>query len=396
MEKWFKFDYTFIILLNYINNKKIKDEQFRNWSTILEVFSDLSNMIQYLVSSFNTYRKSKNRKIVTVLLVSGILFTILLSKYHLTKEESINTLLNNIFQFSGIFSALLISFIISKIFHTRQEKLNRLKEIISLSNRTTDFRRICKILFDEDEFWNEEMRRKMMGKYKPISYFHIHLDITRSQRIENLIGEYHKDKNKIGADFFLGVKSLLSGSRKVFELELYDDYDHNIVYPLKLVEFWYGANSANTFWYYLENKWHTYNTAFNFGAFSQSDQESIIALAKKINKKKYRAAVFDKDLLVSIGNDFNSHIFPRLFRLTYYNEKGLSETINFLIRILVIIMVFGVFIPLWLSSIIISNINLKIIISNISIIFLSLSIVYLLFNFKVILKNEIKISRENI
>lgn len=352
-------------------------------------------MIQTFVIAAKEYITNKHRNLITVLVVSFALFIILLYQYHLSSEDDLDSLLNNIFQFSGIFSALLITFVISKIFQIKQEKLERLKEIISLSNRTTDFRRICKILYDEQDFWNKDMRCKMDNDYKKLTYFNLHIDDNKTQETKTLIEKYLEDKNKFGADFFLGVKSLLIGSKRSFQLELYDDYDHNITYPLKLISKWYGASSANTFWYYLENKWHSYNTAFNFAALSKADTDSIVALAKKINPKKYESSIFNKDLLVAIGNDFETSIFPRLFNLTYFNEQGIPTTILLMIRILIATMLFGVFFPLWLSSVKIDNLNIKIIISSISIIVLSMSIIYFTLSFKRILENEIKISHEN-
>ncbi len=354
-------------------------------------------MIQTLLISSRFFFYNKNRNLVIALSLCFFISLILLLNHHLRDSNNLNTLLNNIFQFSGIFSALLITIVISKIFKIRQEKLNRLKEIISLSHRTTDFRRICKILYDESRFWNQGMRQKMEGKFKNLSYFHLHLDSLKKTTNElEMISKFHEEKNLLGSNFYLAVKSFLSGEKRSFELELYDDYDHNIIYPFKLIQKWHGASSANTFWYFLENKWHNYHTAFNFNALSRHDQETILSLAKKINPKKYESSTFNKDLLVKIGNDFESYIFPRLYNLTYYNNLGIPKTIVLLIRILISTMIFGVFIPLWLSSIIIINLDIKIFISSVSIIILSLSIIYFVFSFKKILENEIKISHENI
>lgn len=353
-------------------------------------------MIQVFYNSFKVFQKNKNRKIISLLLSCFIFFIILLNKYHLDNDASLNVLLNNIFQFSGIFSALLITFIISKIFQIRQEKLRRHEEIIILSNKVTDFRRICRVLYDERDIWSENMIYKMNNKYKNLTYFQIHLDIAKEPCVMKLIKEYHTESDNFGAEFYLALKSLVIIPQKPFQTELYDDYDYNFLYSFELVSQWYGANSANSFYYYLDNKWHSYKTAFNFSALSEINKNQIISLAKKINPKKYESSIFDKDTLVSIGNDFEAYIFRRLYILCYYNEQGIPDTLIFLIRILVITMLFGVFIPLWLSSVIITNLNVKLTVSNISIIILSLSIIYFIFTFKNILENEIRISSEDI
>lgn len=351
-------------------------------------------MIQTFLISFKSFKKNKQRNLISFVFIFISISIITLFKYHLKSESELSILLNNIFQFSGIFSALLITFIISKIFQIRQEKLERLREIIVLSNKVTDFRRIAKILIDTHDFWNSSMRSKMEKKYRQLTYFHLHIDYS-SNKPKDLIYEFYEEREIPGANFYLALKSLLVSEKKSFQLELYDEYDYNIVYPFKMVSKWVGASSANSFFYYLDHKWHSYKNSFNLQSVSKVDAEKIVSLCKKINESKYKNTVFDRELLVEIGNDFESLIFPRLYQLTYQNENGIPETLIFLIRILISTMIFGVLIPLVLSSIK-TNLNFMIIISSISIIILCLSIIYFVLNFKKILENEIYITRENI
>ena len=353
-------------------------------------------MIQSFINSFNIFRKSKNRYTISFSLFFLLVLIVILYKYHHKQTEELKNLLNNIFQFSGIYSALLITFIVSKIFQIRQEKLERLREIIVLSHKTTDFRRICEIIVECDSFWDKSMRQTMDNKFKRLSYFHIQIDEDKNRdAIQKLIEEFHKTTNIPGASFYLAVKSFVKHNNNPFQLELYDDYDYNIEYSVDILDKWVGAYSANCFYYYLDHKRAAYKNVFNFSAFSKSDQEKIISLSRKINEKKYHDVIFGTELFVNIGNDFNSLILPRLFQLTYNNKTGLPKTLKFLIKILIVTMIFGVFFPLLLSSISIDNAYV-ILISNLSIAILSFSILYFVIYFKKILENEINISRENI
>lgn len=352
-------------------------------------------MIQILTKSFDIYRRNKNRIILSATVIIILFLIILFAKNHFTENEKINSVLNNILQFSGIYSAILITFIISKIFQIRQEKLKRLQEIIVLSNKTTDFRRICEIIVETDDFWKPEMRHKMDGQFKDLSYFHLHIDNeNRSEKLKEFITEFYETKEKPGADFYLGVKSLIQNGNKRFHLELFDDYDYNIIYSFHLISKWVGVQSANTFWYYLEYKWHTYKSIFNISAISKFDISRIISLAKKIDNKEHLVENFDKDTLVNLGNYLNSFVLPRLYQLTYENEQKIGKTLNLVITNLVAVMIFGIFLPIIVTSINI-KIDYLILTAYFSIILLSLSVLYFVYYFKIFLVNEITIGTKN-
>lgn len=352
-------------------------------------------MIQVLIKSFGVYRRNKNRIILSVTFAITLVLLIVFSKNHFKEAEKINSVLNNILQFSGIYSAILITFIVSKIFQIRQEKLERLQEIIVLSNKTTDFRRICEIIVETDDFWKPEMRAKMDGRFKYLTYFHLHIENdNRSEKIKNYIAEFYETKDKPGADFYLGLKSLIQNGNKRFHLELFDDYDYNIIYPFDLISKWVGVQSANVFWYYLEYKWHSYKNVFDISAISKFDISRIISLANKIDNKEYSTENFKRDTLVNLGNYLNSFVLPRLYQLTYENEQKIGKTLNLVISNLIAAMVFGIFLPIIVTSINI-KIDYLIYIAYFSIILLSLSVLYFVYYFKSFLINEITIDTKN-
>lgn len=352
-------------------------------------------MIQIFTNSLDIYRRNKNKIIISITLIIIILLLFFLARNHHKDVEKINSVLNNILQFSGIYSAILITFILTKIFQIRQEKLERLQEIIVLSNKTTDFRRICDILIETDSFWKPEMREKLDGKFKYLKYFHLHLeDYNDNQKLQALISEFYETKEKPGADFYLAIKSLVQNGNKKFQLELFDEYDYNITYSFDLISKWVGAQSSNAFWYYLEYKWHTYKDIFSMATISKADASRIIALSKKIDNKEHSIESFDKNILVDLGNYFNSVVLPRLYQLTYKNEMKINKTLNLVISNLIAVMIFGIFLPIIVTSVDV-KLSFLIPIAYFGIILLSLSVLYFVYYFRSYLKSEIKIDTKN-
>ncbi|MGV0938390.1 hypothetical protein [Empedobacter falsenii] len=127
---------------------------------------------------------------------------------------------------------------------------------------------------------------------------------------------------------------------------MWGDYDKDIIYPIETIDIWQGISCANAFFYYLDNKYLTYKSIILIDNLTQEEKKEIVNLAKKINKDKYQDRVFDRKLLVDVGNDFETEIFNKLYKLLYiYNEK-FPSTFNYALSILYIVIFFGIFVPL--------------------------------------------------
>lgn len=350
-------------------------------------------MIQQFKISLSYIRKTPDKGVITALIFFGVILFLLFKKSPLSEEEEIKQLISNIIELSGIVSAILITFIVSKVIQIRQERLERRKEIVKFANKTTDFRRIARILKNCHTFWNEEMRRKIDGKYKSLDFFDIKLwdydNQDKQPELKKLRDDFFND-TLFGAYLYLDIKSLVLDDNHKWQLELYDNYDYDFTYSIEILENWRDAHSGGNLWYCLEHKRHAYEGCFNFNGIRKDDQDEILSLCQKINSQKFKNSKFDKDLLATIGSEFDSYILPRLHELTYYNTLGLPKSLNFLLTILFMTVVSGVLIPLLITAIKVET-KLLINISNLAVSILCLSIFYFLIKFKKILKAEIKV-----
>jgi hypothetical protein len=339
---------------------------------------------------------NKDKYIIISMLFLTVFLLIIFYKFHLLDNNNIRQLLRNTIQFSGIFSAIIISYVIGKVLQSRQERMERRKEIVILSNKLTDFRRIARILVQNYGFWDDKMTRKVAHEYKDINSFNLRLwDYDNQEKkyppiLIETRSKFLKDEEIPGAYMYLDMKTLVMDRHLPMQLDLYDDQDYNITYPFNLVEKWALAHSGNNLWYCLDHKWNSYKDCFNFRAFREYEKESIIKLAKKIDNNKYSNSEFNKDLLADIGGEMASFYIPKLYELMFNNLRPLSTTLTFLVNILFLVLFSGVLIPLILSSIEVSF-NLLLIVTNLSVGILCLSLVFFLLKFKSILNEELKV-----
>jgi len=299
-------------------------------------------------------------------------------------------------EFSGIFSAIIITYIISKIFQIRQEKLSRKSKIIYFSNKITDFRRIARILVNSYNFWDQTMRQKMDNDYKELTHFHLRIwdyeneELKYPKKLIDLRNNFYAEKNLQGSNLYLDLKSLVLDNSSDMQLYLYNRFNYGIEYNYNLVEKWSNAYSGHMLWDCFAHKKSSYNGAFNFSAILNSDKEEILELAIKIGGKKYSSRAFSSYLLADVAGDMESFYFPKLLNLVYLNSLPFSSVISFMMNILSIVIFIGVIVPLLISAI-----NYDIywgrIVMYLSIFILTITLLYFMLKMKSIFKYEITV-----
>ncbi|MBT0548501.1 hypothetical protein [Riemerella anatipestifer] len=338
----------------------------------------------------NSYKSFSTNKMKCNFIVSAIfIYIYLLLVLNLNDEKTSKNIISNIFTFSGVFLAILMTFIISKIFQIRNEKREVRFKVIRLSNKLTDYRRICDKILLSDKVWNSNTRSKMKNEYKYLTYRNLYDDYQKNKP-KNLIKKFREETNIPGASFYLALRELVNENYEKWELELFSEYDGDIIYPLEIVQIWWGIGCFNAFFYYLEDKYGLYKNDILINNIGCDKKKEIERLANKINNERYGNKKFDKELLVDLGNYFQTELIPRLLNyLSEFNE-GFSKSLNYIYRMLILIMIFGVFIPLIFPFV--ENLFVKeMAIVHICTLMMSLIFINFIIDFKKILMSEINI-----
>lgn len=273
-------------------------------------------------------------------------------------HDAIKEAYNYLIQFSGIFSAIVITVIISKVFSLRQENFKRKEEIIYLSNKVSDLRRIAKVLVNNESVWPANLKRKLNSTYSALTY-EIFIDQTHEadSAEDKLISKFIKDTtiNKTIGQFFLALKSI-QGKVTDKGLFLYTEYDYNYIYNIKIINLWLNYNTANSLWNTLEHEYSTINTKLVLSNLNNDEISNLRLFAKKIDPNKYsNNAIPINKLLADIGTHFDSLFLPRLGFLLYENRPILPGTLSYLLNSMIAVMFLGVIVPIFFQSINVFN-----------------------------------------
>ncbi len=306
----------------------------------------------------------------SIIILFAVFFINLFVCFPITKDMYAN-LLENTLTVSSIITAIVFAFLFSKVFQIQSEKEKRQIKIDNLSFKLSNFRRLIYHIFSDNKFWKDY---SVVNKFKKE-----HPDLTF-----NIV---HDDKNDYvpttSEDFYLAVNELVNINHSEFWI-----YNTTQKISYSIDEIAKFHKPINQIWYYLEHKWLKFGqNHFNEQLIiDKSDNFTIIELIKSIKNEQIQQNI-DRHKIASICDYFYNKIIPDLYELKDENAKGLPFFTKSLLLSQIIIMIFGVIIPLTLTTLNLDFELAKYFLFG-SVLLTTMSVLWLALNVKQIIDNE--------
>ena len=303
------------------------------------------------------------------------------------------SVLTNLLTVNAVFSAILITYLFSRITWSKERKLETLKEAINLSKKVTDFRRILNKLTYYYNVWSDDNATKSLidhGKFKHIDFYDFYLSMSSEYQPKDkeLIDQlFNNDNFKEGqSTLYLAMVSLVrnrKNPRYEFQEELYKDFEHNGLYNIRAIEKWLEVGIFGTIWYWLDKDYNY----INYNAL-RNDREYILSAASRINAK-YEGLQLDNDLLKELADDFNSHYLKELYIRLKELKKGVTDLNLLILSLITVSLILGVLLPIILLFITSQSISYAIAVAAIASINSGI-IGYFILRFPTLINNELK------
>jgi len=285
-----------------------------------------------------------------ILIICGLLASFVFYQLNSTSFEAFDTTatLTNLLTVNGVFSAILITYLFSRIIWTKDRKLELLREAISISQKITEFRRILNKLTYFYDVWDNDKQTKSLidyGKFKHIDFYDYRLKMISDYEPANakLIDEFYKhgDFSEGKSTLYLAMVSLVRDRKSDYQYqkELYKDFKHKEIYNFKIVERWLECEIMGIISSRLagNTNWIKYLALRNEKAY-------ILAAATRIDKK-YEGQELNNELIKEIADDMSSYYLNELYVCLMDLKKGIND-LNLLIIILISFsLFFGVLTP---------------------------------------------------
>lgn len=272
------------------------------------------------------------------------------------EPENMIGLLTNILTVNGVFSAILITYLFTRLAWTKERQSELHNEAIGYSQKITEFRRILKVLTNYYGVWpNKDVNSKSLlehGKYETLEYYDFWTTVnSRPGELRNkLADEFWHDKNydEFVSVLYLAMVSFVgnrTGEYK-WQEELFKDFEKNFVYDHGSVKRWLFSGTADIIGTRMN---HDYEI-INYSSFKEEEQMEIIAAAARINPK-YANYKLNNKLIESLAQDMQNHYVLELYRNLEKLKVGLDRLSLLTLSLILASLLFGVLLPFMLLMI---------------------------------------------
>ncbi|WP_439185818.1 hypothetical protein [Carboxylicivirga taeanensis] len=314
-----------------------------------------------------------------VCLIIGGYFTFRLQRIFLVEQSEYKEILTTTISITSITTAIIISFLFSKLSSERTERIVRKQKIDFYSKKLTSLRKIAHFLRSSSSFWtwNNNIKKFLDNKYK---------DLTLSD-YDNKEYNWHEAYNKetkigeLPTQAYLGLKELENGVSTSYKF--YDSFFRHNYTVNELAKI---HDACERIWSFFD----TYKRSIrDVSSLHQTETKHIKENLNIINPN-FNNSEFNNEAIINLFDIFPQNYIQEHFQLTQLNNRILGA--NF-VRLLLDLVVF---ILISLCGILILSIKMnvfcKLCLTNIlTSIFVVVS-VDLIVSVILTIKNEIKVN----
>lgn len=241
---------------------------------------------------------------------------------------------------TGIFSAILISSLLTGISVHFQSAQTIAHTVFKLSKNLTEFRKMLYYLITSDEIWGSEFYRdylmKVRRSYPQINRNSSQYDLNDEDPHASIIKDDRFGDRR--TRLFLGMLTIANVSTRD-ELNLIESFNED--YELRYLQNIHEA--FNDIWYYIEHRGAKVNISLDTvnRLFRDDFEKYLLNLTNE-----HKVNNFDKYVLSELASDFYSVNQVKHIVLVRYLKNGLPSIYKIIFVELIALLLFGLVLPL--------------------------------------------------
>jgi len=268
-----------------------------------------------------------------ILIIIGFALVKLQRNYPLPTAEYSNVL-SILISTIGITTAIIITFLFSKLYSEKTERIVRKQKIDKLSKKLTALRKIVHFLRGSHEFWraNENIKKFLDHKYRDLTLYEY---IKKGYDWHTAFHE-EVEFGELGAQAYLGLKEIEGNKQSTFAF-----YDRLLRKNYSIDELAIIQDSCGRMWAYMDK----YGDGLRDVSELSVIQTRPIEENLKIIYPNFKQEDLNNKTIQKLFDDFPQKYLREQYYLTQRNNKSFGKSFNILLFDLVffvILIVFGV------------------------------------------------------
>jgi hypothetical protein len=257
-------------------------------------------------------------------------------------KQTISDLSSLFIGISGVLATLIMIYLASSAIGLKSKRHSVIEGLSKITQKMHYFRNIIELLLNS-KMWLPGLKDYIDDEFDGLTFFDVK--------------EFYKGKSKLAIEFlqeshhygdtenlYLEMKSLLFTKSKDKRVP------KNVVYPKiynkDIIEKWLEHKSGSGLLYYFGYKYGIYKETLDINAVYERHQDKIMSLANSIDPEVFEDSSFNEVFLSKLGDYFISDLLPKLYNLQDEIDNRLPSLLRYLYVIFMILVVFGVLLPI--------------------------------------------------
>ena len=256
--------------------------------------------------------------------------------------DSLTNLSKIFIAISVFFSGIIIIYLGIATINLKKVKSSIIDDLSKYTKKMHTFRTIIDLLF-RSKIWLPGLKEYIDDEFEGLTFFEVK--------------EFYKGKSKLAIEFlqenhdyadtenlYLELKSLLLTSPR--EKVVPEEINFPKFYSKDIVEKWLEHKCGSGLWYYFGYKYATFKEALDLNAVFERHQDKIMTLANTIDSQAFEDSSFNEIFLSKLGEYMSKEVLPNLYQSQDRSVMRLPSNVTYLYLIFLILMVFGILLPI--------------------------------------------------
>ncbi|MEL6810281.1 MAG: hypothetical protein AAFP76_02980 [Bacteroidota bacterium] len=243
---------------------------------------------------------------------------------------------------SGFLAAIIMIYLAWAAAGLKNIRTTAIDNLSKITQKMHNFRTIIELLM-RSKLWLPGLQEYIDEEFAGLTFFEVK--------------EFYKGKSKLAIEFlqeshhyqdtenlYLEMKSLLMTNTK--EKNIPETIRYPKVYNKDMVAKWIEHKCGSGLWYYFGYKYGSFKEALDYNSVFERHQEKIMTLANSIDSEAFEDSSFNEVFLAKLGEYMSNEIIPKLFQFQGRTDKKLPPLLKYLYFIFLLLILFGVLLPL--------------------------------------------------